>query len=509
MRNYSAVLVCCLLAVDIWSAFAVEEYGLDLIGSCVRRRKSNQGWELKPSPEHGISMTTTSCVGGGKCRRVSACSGDNCHMLVPCIRTKKRCFIFQAACCRFPLPERAPAITSRSQLVEPDHSARGDQVGANVAAAGNCLFIGAPADDSLNPNAGSVHVMCLNSKGKYRSVTKLYSSQADKKDGFGHHVTAFGNLVFVSAERDSTAADRAGAVYIFRATGADQWQQIQVLAPSTLRKKANFGASIAVEDGIAIIGAARVKLDGEKRAGQAYVYVEKEDKTWELLQVLVPKKPNKRDHCGASVAISGTFAVVGCPGRKTGKVIIYKMDKGRFEQVATIDEQDGQYGATVQIFSNEMRMGAPDITMAVAAPEADENNGVVHMYKLGSDGSVLKHQTLGYYDDVTLGGTDPLPVGRPHFGFGMSLSRDGKVLAVGAPEMADKDRPGGRGSLFVYQRQRDWSLTQRLHGKGPDTMDNLFGADVVVEPNLNGDGLMAVVGAPKLTSSGAVHVLAL
>jgi hypothetical protein len=347
----------------------------------------------------------------------------------------------------------------------------------------------------------------LNSQQRYQFTQKLFSSTANKKDGFGHHVEAFGTTLFVSAERDDTAAKNAGAVYIFQASVTQIWAQQQVLAPPTLSKRAAFGASIAVENYMAVIGAPREAVKNVRQAGQAYVYTRSMTGHWDMLQVLSPSSPTAKARCGSAVALAGTYSALGCPG--SGDVYIFKLDGGRFKE-AVVQQQKGQaHGFSVQLFSNEVGGSAPDVTMAVGAPEADNNNGYVYLYTLTSEGHVDKSQIVGYYDDVTVGSSEPLPVGQPRFGHSIALSADGTVLAVGAPEMASKTQAGGRGTLFVYRRAREWTLLARLNGKGPDTLDNLFGSDVEVESSHDGRRIMAVVGAPKLSGTGAVHVLVL
>eukprot|EP00045_Choanoeca_perplexa_P006324 m.53785 g.53785 ORF g.53785 m.53785 type:complete len:505 (+) comp13583_c0_seq1:244-1758(+) len=496
---HTLLLVNCVAAAQVYQS--------SLIGSCVLESDSNQGWDLVDA-DSGIALTPTPCIGGGKCHMVTECTNGDCLKLETCVRTKKRCLTFDLAACHVPLPARAAAIADESQLLIPSHSAKGDQVGANVAKSGNCIFMGAPADDSLNPNAGAVHVACLNSHNQYQFTQKLFSSTASKKDAFGHHVEAFGSTLFVSAEKDDTAARNAGAVYVFEASTSQQWTQRQILAPGSLTKKADFGASLAVEDGLALIGAPRTKVGKTNRAGVVYAFAKSSIGHWDVLQVLSPSKPAHKGQCGEAVAVAGTFAAFGCPGSKDGSVYVFKLVEGRFKEMSAHQQSGEAHGFSIQLFSNELVGSAPDITLVVGAPEADKTNGKVYIYTLGLDGQVIKTKELGYYDDITVG-SEPLPVGQPRFGHSISLSDDGTVLAVGAPEMASKSLPGGRGSLFVYRRAREWGMTARAHGKGPDTLDNLFGADVELESGHDGRRVMAIVGAPKLTSSGAVHVLVL
>jgi hypothetical protein len=84
------------------------------------------------------------------------------YQLAPCVRTKKRCIDFELASCHFPFPERAAAITDESQLIIPSHSARGDEVGANVAKAG--VYTGLFRDPSITCTVSSdldMHVVIV------------------------------------------------------------------------------------------------------------------------------------------------------------------------------------------------------------------------------------------------------------------------------------------------------------------------------------------------------------
>ena len=80
------------------------------------------------------------------------------------------------------------------------------------------------------------------------------------------------------------------------------------------------------------------------------------------------------------------------------------------------------------------------------------------------------------------------------FGYAVSLSGDGQLLAIGAPALVDSDEryPRIRGAVYLYQRSASgrWHLQETLRSEAPHNA-NFFGHSV----SLNGNGTVLAIGA--------------
>jgi hypothetical protein len=105
----------------------------------------------------------------------------------------------------------------------------------------------------------------------------------------------------------------AGQVYVFTdpsGTGS-QWTQQAILSPNTTVATAAYGFDLAAIEGTLVVAA---RGDGSNQAGRVYVYVNSDPLTpavWELSTVLVASNGKTNDRFGASVAIESSLILVG------------------------------------------------------------------------------------------------------------------------------------------------------------------------------------------------------
>ena len=102
-------------------------------------------------------------------------------------------------------------------------------------------------------------------------VTYLLAGDSAPGDGFGHALAVSAGNAIVGAPRDDDAGLDAGAAYVFRRGLDGRWNQVQKLVPAGLSAGDEFGVSVSIAGGVAVIGA---HLDDERGtdAGAAYVY---------------------------------------------------------------------------------------------------------------------------------------------------------------------------------------------------------------------------------------------
>jgi len=325
--------------------------------------------------------------------------------------------------------------------------ADGDQFGFSIglSADGNTLAVGAISEDSgakgingdQNDNSqsasGAVYVFTRNST-QWSQQAYIKPSNTDNNDLFGYSVglSADGNTLAASSyDEDSSAREingvqdknrrGSGAIYVFTRTG-DTWAQTAYLKASNAEAGDSLGYEIAIsQDGNTIVGGAAdedcfsaginppgcdsdLKLDSS--TGAVYVFVRVDGK-WSQQAFIKSSHPNKEDWFGSRLNISGD---------------------GNTLAVGAQLENGGSRGIN----------GKQDDLSA-------EDSGALYLFTRSgatwTQKAYMKSSNADAYDE---------------FGSAMALSRDGKILAVGArsegsagPNPKDNSAPGA-GAVYLY-----------------------------------------------------------
>ena len=133
---------------------------------------------------------------------------------------------------------------------------------------------------------------------------KLIADDAVENARFGRAVAATPSIVVIGAQGDTENGVESGAAYIFDArTG----EQLHKLVAGDAGPKQFFGASVAADRGLVVVGASGVDDLGED-AGAAYVF---DAQTGTQLFKLLADDGERRDLFGAGVAIRDGLIAVG------------------------------------------------------------------------------------------------------------------------------------------------------------------------------------------------------
>ena len=201
-------------------------------------------------------------------------------------------------------------------------------------------------------------------------------------------------------------------------------QQVAKLTPDDGLTTKGFGASVAISGSTAVIGAP----DGG--AGKVYVYVRQGD-SWVLQAHLTPGNSQATDEFGASVAIEGDTIVVGAPSHTTslnkdGAAYIFTRMGSAWMQTSQfsspVPRSGGRFGAAVAISSGTIAVGQP-------------GGALVYVY-VNSGGAWSQQAALAP------GATQSDGV----IYFGSAVDIRGDVIAVGA-----KSSCFGSGSIPCYE----------------------------------------------------------
>ena len=99
-------------------------------------------------------------------------------------------------------------------------------------------------------------------------------------------------------------------------------------------------------------------------SGSVYVFVRRNDGTWEEIQKLTPADGEADDIFGRSVALSGDTTVIGALyDRNSGSGYVYTKIDGKLTEDGKIipenGEADDQFGSSVAVLGSTDLFGAP------------------------------------------------------------------------------------------------------------------------------------------------------
>ena len=147
-------------------------------------------------------------------------------------------------------------------------------------------------------------------------LAKLTAKDGTWNDYFGYSVAVSDGIAVVGAYLDDDAGDNSGSAYVFEMSDSSDetsWTQVAKLTAADAFTGDYFGRSIAISDGTIVVGA---YLDDDKGSGSGSAYVfEKSDSSdetsWTQVAKLTADDGAVSDRFGYSVAISDGIAVVG------------------------------------------------------------------------------------------------------------------------------------------------------------------------------------------------------
>ena len=149
-------------------------------------------------------------------------------------------------------------------------------------------------------------------------MNKLTATDRAKDDEFGHSVAMDDGTAVVGAPKhDANDLTNSGAAYVFARNSSGRWSQVTKLTASDGAEGNEFGHSVSVHGDTIVVGAPQHDIgeDGNKE-GAAYVFT-KPANGWETATEtakLTASDGEKGDEFGFSVAVSGNIVVVGARG---------------------------------------------------------------------------------------------------------------------------------------------------------------------------------------------------
>lgn len=306
-----------------------------------------------------------------------------------------------------------------------------DQFGRSVAVSNDVAMVGAYLSDDFGLSSGSAYFFRYDEmEMDWVQEQKITASDPAAGDEFGFSVAVSGDTAVAGAPLADDPAFRTGAAYVFRYNGV-VWEQEQKLIDFGLRARDQFGFSVAVSGGTAVVGAPVPDVEPiNERPGSAIAFrYNGNADTWLPGSLLTSLDSADGDEFGFSVAVSGDTAMVGAPDHnfRRGAVYVFGYNEQEMvweqEQKLTASEPaiGDQFGFSVSVTGDTAVIGA-------------EGAGLAYVFRYdGTDW--LENEKLVPSDDAA--------------GFGNSVAVGGDSAVVGA----HLDNPSSfrkAGSAFVF-----------------------------------------------------------
>jgi hypothetical protein len=343
--------------------------------------------------------------------------------------------------------------------------ASGDNFGQSVGMYGTTVVVGAPTHGGATGAAYVfVHPGCC-----WLQQAELSAADGATGDQFAASVAISNSTVVVGAPFH--AANGAGYVFVRSGTS---WSQQAELSASDGAAGDEFGVSVAIAGSLAVIGAE----NHNSNTGAAYVFAAS-GSTWTPETELTAADGAGGDFFGSSVAIYGSTALAGAPGKNSaaGETYMFAVPFQQGEVSASDGAANDSFGVSVSIYSTSAVVGAPG---------SNSGTGAAYVY-VRSGSTWLQQAKLTASDGV------------PGDNFGRSVAIYGpQIIVVGAP-----NKNSNTGAAYVFfQGTSPWSAwSQQAELTASDAASgDLFGSSVAVRSPT------VVVGAPgKNSNTGAAY----
>ncbi len=252
-----------------------------------------------------------------------------------------------------------------------------------------------------------------------------------------------------------------------------EWNQHSLSAPNgTL-----FGASSAIEDSIALVGAPFDATHG-LGAGAAHLYDGRAE--WREVKTLFASDAHRAQRFGHAVAVTANLAFVGAPGVDPGSGTVYVFDRNAgarngWGEVARIENPGpwpvARFGAALAVWQD---------VLVVGAPGAADDMGRAYVLRRGATSSQWN----------LVRALEPEAQGPARFGAAVAVTAE--WIAIGAPG-ATGEGSQLTGAAYLFERDRGghdaWELARKFV-PADGVAGQLYGASVAVGPST------LAVGAP-------------
>jgi len=335
-----------------------------------------------------------------------------------------------------------------------------DYFASSVCIHGDTAIVG-----SEHTSTGVAYIFRYN--GAYwEEETQLRSSDIAGGDSFGYSVSLSDDTAIVGAINDDPGGNSTGSAYIFRYNGTT-WEQEAKLWSSSIEVSGQFGRSVSIDGDKAIVGTGQTN----NNTGTVYFY-QYDGSSWNKVSELQASDAAEWQFFGESVSISGTTALVGAYGTKTGGYSTGAVYVFHFNGITWIEEtilrsgdiaSGDQFGKSLSLSGDVAIIGAQyEDTGASAAGAA----------------YIFRYNGAAWEEEIKLQSSDA----ELEDYFGKSVSISGNTAIVGA----HCEDTGGTatGAAYLYRYNGiTWEEKIKLQANDKEEQD-YFGTSVSIHDNV-------------------------
>jgi len=235
----------------------------------------------------------------------------------------------------------------------PDRMSAGAFFGGSVAVHGQTAIIGAPL---ANNGAGTAFLYDLTTGQALYELTAGLDARAG--DQFGFSVGIDEGVAIVGTPQNDDRGGSSGTSFLFDVTTGEL---IARLTGSDTGRGDQFGVSVAIRDGIAVVGAPAHPTNGSF-SGAAYLF---DARSGQQIAKLIAPDASRDDFLGVSVATDGSTVIAGAlwdviDGVDSGSAMLFDATTGEFIEKLTADDAEDydEMGISVGIDADTAIVGA-------------------------------------------------------------------------------------------------------------------------------------------------------
>lgn len=307
---------------------------------------------------------------------------------------------------------------------------------------------------------------------------------------FGTTLSAYGDLLLVSAPADETDAGIGSAALLRYSAERQTWEHEALFKSSVGTQVFNYGAGLAIAPDRAFVGDPDVAGGGRSNVGRVFVYRHNtESGEWLLESELNPIDADQLTEFGTTLALDAQQACVSCrllvgaPGTSGGlkRPAIHVFDRLEDGSTYTLTQRIEDAGTDIGTrFARALAFARK--TFLVGAWSGNDSKGAAYLYGLvdPQDPAVFERKAVL----VAPGGEIA-----DRFGMSVALNEGATTALVGAPGVV-RDFGSSVGSVYVFTQSAagNWTFFQEIELVTPLTGQSFLGASVWITGDLMGAG---------------------
>ena len=356
----------------------------------------------------------------------------------------------------------------------------------SLSADGSTVAIGAISNSGNGSSSGHVRIYQYIDSSWQQLGADIDGEAAGDQSGTSVSLSADGSTVAIGARDNDGNGQYSGHVRIYQYIDSS-WQQLgSDIDGEAAEDFSGWSVSLSADGSTVAIGAPSNDDNGDGSGHvRVYRYI---NSNWVQLGADINGEA-ARDESGSSVSLSadGSIVAIGAPknGLSFGHVRIYQYINSSWQQLGA--DIDGESGSDYSGWS--VSLSADGSTVAIGAylnsGINSVNSGSVRVYQYTNS----SWQKLG--SDIDGEGQRDL------FGHSVSLSADGGVVAIGAPDSDGNGFKSGRVRVYRYTGLNWVQLgTAEIDG---EALGDQSGWSV----SLSADGNTVAIGAPQNDGNGS------